>query len=192
MQARFEEAMQELDQKQAEDIKRPSQERTREIFQKQESELKDALKQCESFKAQVKSLEEKLLVKSDPQKGTIQHSHGISFGNEKLLETNKQSQLDDLVAHFEQFNMEDLQGTGQSKERKILSPDLSKIEDQKGENSVEIKETTADFEQFRKNVQEQLNEKKVRLLELEAENGELKSVIEQMTNDVKRIKSAAN
>ena len=184
--------MQELDQKQAEEIKRPSQERTREIFQKQESELKDAHKECESLKAQVKSLEEKLLVKSGPQKGTVQHSHGISFGNEKLLETNKQSQLDDLVAHFEQFNMEDLQGTGQSKERKILSPDLSKIEDQKGENSVEIKETTADFEQFRKNVQEQLNEKKVRLLELEAENGELKNIIEQMTNDVKRIKSAAN
>lgn len=32
----------------------------------------------------------------------------------------------------------------------------------------------------------------MRLLELEAENGELKNIIEQMTNDVKRIKSAAN
>ena len=102
------------------------------------------------------------------------HKNQFSFGNElKLAEKAAPVHVDDLLAHFENFNIEDLQASVSPvlrrsiTERNVLSPNRSKEMDT--------------GEKMSKNLKDELDFKKVRLLELEAENGEMKTQIEQMT-----------
>ena len=84
--------------------------------------------------------------------------------------------VDDLVAHFENFNMEDLQASGSPilhrsiSQRQALSPKERSREMQQVDMSGSINR--------RHNLKLELDQKKVRMLELETENGEMKTLIE--------------
>ena len=95
----------------------------------------------------------------------------MSFGMQaKETESPKQvMREEDLLAHFENFDMEQLGGSGgvhprSLTERQPHSPDRTK-------NDQDL------------SYKEQLDHKKVRVLELETENGELKTMIEQLAKN---------
>ena len=99
------------------------------------------------------------------------HQKAMSFGMQ-ARETESPKQVmreEDLLAHFENFDMEQLGGSGGMHprsliERQQLSPDKAR-----NDQGLSYKE--------------QLDHKKVRVLELETENGELKTMIEQLTKN---------
>ena len=100
------------------------------------------------------------------------------------MQNNNNAQgVDDLVAHFENFNMEDLGASGSPTLQRSMTErnPLSPPRDDK--NKVELNSS------LRRELKYELDQKKVRLLELETENGELKTLIEQMTKDAKIMKS---
>jgi hypothetical protein len=118
------------------------------------------------------------------------HAKLMSFGQEKEVTSPglKQQQEEDLVAHFENFNMEQLGASGGNMhrsltERQALSPGGRKAGDHDGQARGE--------EAQRKSLKEELDLKKVRLLELETENGELRTIVEQMTKAMQTIKDQA-
>ena len=80
--------------------------------------------------------------------------------------------------------MDDLQGTGSPglqrsrTEKFMMSPRAAaKVEETQ-------REYTADGETNRRSLKDELDIKKVKMLELETENGELKTMIEQMAKEV--------
>lgn len=81
------------------------------------------------------------------------------------------------MAHFENFNMEDLQASG--------SPVLHRSITEKNAFSPQSRsKEMGTAEKMRKSLKDELDFKKVRLLELETENGEMKTHIEKMTLEI--------
>ena len=82
------------------------------------------------------------------------------------------------MAHFENFDIEQLGASGGNMhrsltERQSFSPGRLKVAELDGQTKGEAAQP--------KTLKEELDQKKVRLLELETENGELKTIVEQMT-----------
>ena len=117
------------------------------------------------------------------------HRQLVSFGQEKeALSPGLKQQEEDLVAHFENFNMEQLGASGGNlqrslTERQSFSPGRMKAGDLDG---------PAKGDQVqRRSLKEELDLKKIRLLELETENGELRTIVEQMTKAMQTVKDEA-
>ena len=76
---------------------------------------------------------------------------------------------EDLLAHFENFDMEQLGGSGGVHPRSLTERQPHSPDRTKNDQGLSYKE--------------QLDHKKVRVLELETENGELKTMIEQLAKN---------
>ena len=94
-------------------------------------------------------------------------------------------QVEDLVAHFTNFNMEDLGATGSPvlhrsmTERVALSPPSDK------------RPGNGYHHQDGKSLKDELDFKKVKLLELEAENGEMRTLVESLSKEIAELRERA-
>ena len=177
VQSRYEEAMQEVDQLQAGRGRRPD--------QAQGDPAGPYQRQIDFLKQENQKLKETM---RGYQGG--HHSKMMSFGQEKdLLSPGlKPHQEEDLVAHFENFNMEQLGASGGNMHRSLTERQASPPGGRKAGDPDGL---ARGEEPQRRSLKEELDLKKVRLLELETENGELRTIVEQMTKAMQTVKDQA-
>jgi len=110
----------------------------------------------------------------------------VAWVNHDTIDRNDNIGVDDLVAHFENFNMEDLGVTGSPMLQRSMT-ERNNFTPQPRNDQVKQDYGNQDPTHLQ-GLKDDLDAKKVRLLELETENGELKALIEQMTREVQGLR----